>query len=308
VNVSRTFGWRFVEAVPAWLFVLLAAACSGEASIHILSGDTVAPSDAGCADDACGSHGVALAFSGPYDRVEVPSSPLLDLPQDFAIEAWVMVDSYEAGHGIFNRWVAQVGDIELTFGTPELLADAELPEQAPVPSHTLATWGFVPPGQWITAHTAALPTTGVWHHIASSYGGGALKLYVDGELWATASGSDRIANPDNTVYIGATERGERPIDPRAGTQWWPPIQGWIADVRLSAGDRYPSAFVPESRLAADAATIALWHLDEGSGTTATDSGPNHLSGTIVNAKWVDAQPRGASRTRYQTKRFPTSEP
>jgi hypothetical protein len=235
---------------------------------------------------------------------------LLDLPQDFAIEAWVMVESYAGGHGIFNRWVGQLGDIELTFGTPELVADAELPDQAPVPSHTLATWGFVPPGQWITAHTTTLPTTGVWHHIASSYGGGALKLYVDGALWATGNGTDRIANPVNTVYIGATQRSERQIDPRSGTQWWPPVQGWIADVRLSAVDRYPSAFVPESRLEVDAETIALWHLDEGSGTTASDSGPNHLSGTIVNAKWLDAPQREASRTGYhpQKRTLPTWVP
>ncbi len=267
---------------------ILSTACSSSAAIHILPGDN-AVADAGCSGDvSCPSGAWALAFSGPYDHVEVPSSPLLDVPQDFAIEAWVMVQSYAGGHGIFNRWVEHTADIELTFGTPEVVADAELPDQAPVPSHTLATWGFVRSGVWITAHAAMMPSPGTWHHIASSYGGGALKLYVDGMRWATGYGADAIPNPDNKVYIGATARSEQPIDPSLGEKWWPPIQGLIAEVRMSAVDRYPMDFVPEHRLSTDPATIALWHLDEGAGATAMDSGPNGLSGTIVNAKWTIA--------------------
>ncbi len=37
----------------------------------------------------------------------------------------------------------------------------------------------------------------------------------------------------------------------------------------------------------DASTIALWHLNEGMGNVAADSGPNHLDGAIVNALWAD---------------------
>jgi hypothetical protein len=269
---------------------VLIAACSGESEIQILPGDNAAPAgDAGC--ETCAPMVQALAFSGPYDRVEVSSSPSLDLPQDFAIEAWVWIESYAGGHSVFNRWVSEVADVELTFGAPEILSDAELPVQPPVPSHVLATWGFVHPGRWITAYTSRMPEVGTWHHIATSYGGGAMKLYVDGSQWATAPGTERIPNPDSTVFIGATARSEHPIDPRMGDSWWPPIQGRIADVRLSSIDRYPSEFVPEHRLSPDASTIALWHLDEGSGNVAIDSGPRHLDGAIVNANWVLSQSR-----------------
>jgi hypothetical protein len=272
----------------AWFACILPLACSGEVAIQILPGDD-ARADSGC--EACALGAPALSFSGPYDRVEGASSSLLDLPQDFAIEAWVFVESFSGGHGIFNRWVSEMGDIELTFGTPEIVADAELPDQAPVPSHTLAAWGFIRPGLWVTAHTDMLPSAGKWHHVASSYGAGSLKLYVDGSRWATGNGTDRIPNPESKIYIGATSRSEKPIDPRSGEQWWPPIRGFIAEVRMSGVDRYPTDFVPASRLEADAATIALWHLDEGTGTTAIDSGPNRLSGQIVNAVWARAPAR-----------------
>jgi Concanavalin A-like lectin/glucanases superfamily len=273
----------------AW-FACFLSACSSEVSVQILPGDNSSTGqDGGCASNVpCSGRTWALAFVGPYDRVEVPSSPWLDLPQDFTIEAWVLIDSYAGGHGVFNRWLSTVGDIQLTFGTPEILSRAELPIDEPVPSHTLATWGFVRPGLWITTYTTILPAAGVWHHIASSYGAGALKLYVDGARWATARGTDRIANPDAPLFIGATSRAEQPIDPTLGERWWPPIQGFIAEVRMSSRDRYPTEFVPEHRLSADPDTIALWHLDEGTGSAASESGPNRLNGTIVGATWVRA--------------------
>jgi Concanavalin A-like lectin/glucanases superfamily len=149
----------------------------------------------------------------------------------------------------------------------------------------------VRPGLWITAYTQVLPAAGAWHHLASSYGGGAIKLYVDGSRSAAGSGTDRIPNPVSKVFIGATARNEHPIDPVRGEEWWPPIQGLIAEVRMSSVDRYPNDFVPERRLSSDASTVALWHLDEGTGDVARDSGPNHLDGSIVNAKWVASPPR-----------------
>src|SRR5438552_3610147 len=105
----------------AWVGCLLATGCSGETAIHLLPGDNDAAGDAGCAE--CPPPSWALSFSGPYDRVEVPTSPLLDVPQDFTVEAWVMIESYGGGHGVFNRWVPQSGDIELTFGIPEPVSD-----------------------------------------------------------------------------------------------------------------------------------------------------------------------------------------
>jgi hypothetical protein len=266
--------------------------------VQLLPGDNRAPTvadagpaatDAGC--DACAAVR-ALYFKAPYDRVEVASTMLLDVPQDFAIEVWVFVKSYLGGHGVLNRWVAATGDIELTFGVPEPLPFAELPSTAPVPSHVLATWGFVKPDLWISTAAPSQPSANTWHHIASSYGGGSLRLYVDGTRVSSMDSTERIANGQNKLYIGATARTERAFDQALGDYWWAPIDGYIAEVRISSTNRYPTdTFVPERRLAADSSTIALWHLDEGTGETAADSGPNHLDGTIVGAAWVTAPPR-----------------
>jgi hypothetical protein len=256
----------------------LLAACSRDVSVQLLPEEGTPRS-------------AALHFSSPYDHVEVPSSPSLDVPQDFAVEAWVYVDSYTGGHGVFNRWQKAHADIELTFGVPEIVPVAELPAQDPVPSHTLAAWGYVPNGTWVTAYSETLPTVGQWHHLAMSYGGGNMKLYVDGTLWATAPGTNAVANPAGPVYIGATERDEQRTDFDAGQHWWAPIQGAIADVRMSSVDRYPTEFVPERHMTSDASTLALWHLTEGAGGAALDSGPQHLDGAIVGATWAELPPR-----------------
>jgi len=68
----------------------------------------------------------------------------------------------------------------------------------------------------------------------------------------------------------------------------------IAEVRLSSANRYTAEFTPETRLKADAATLALWHLDEGAGSVADDSGPAQLQGTIVGAAWALAPTRSGA--------------
>jgi len=287
--------WRGVVGI-GWVCVAHTG-CENDVSVQLLPGDnqalTQADARADVADPRCTAAGpCALYFNGPYDRVEIADSPSLDVPQDFAIEAWVFLKSYAGGHGVLNRWVPGMEDIELTFGVPEPLPFAELPSNDPVPSHVLATWGFVKPDLWISTISSTQPTVGAWHHLASSYGGGSLRLYLDGVQVGSADSTDRIANAPNIFYIGATARSEHAFDMSKGNWWWPPIDGYIAEVRISSKNRYAMMnFVPDHRLVADAATIALWHLDEGTGESALDSGSHHLSGTIKGARWAPAPAR-----------------
>lgn len=264
-------------------------ACENDVSVQLLP-----VADAVCLEgEACSGLSRALYFSGPYDRVEIANSPLLDVPQDFAIEAWVLVKSYTGGHGILNRWTGGIGDIQLTFGVPEPVSFSELPSNEPVPSHVLATWGFVKPDLWLTTIAPSLPSVDAWHHLATSYGGGSLRLYVDGVVVGSMDGTEAVANASNTFFIGATARHERSHDASKGQLFWPPMHGYISEVRISSTNRYPEDFVPEPRLLSDAATIALWHLDEGAEALVSDSGPNQLHGVIIGAEWALAPVRPA---------------
>jgi Concanavalin A-like lectin/glucanases superfamily len=283
-------GVGFRSVVGLGLACVACSGCENDVSVQLLPGDNQALTQADArADSGCTT--CVLSFSGPYDRVEIASSPLLDVPQDFAIEAWVFVRSYAGGHGVLNRWNPGEEDIELTFGVPEYLPFAELPSNDLVPSHVLASWGFVKPDFWISTIAQKQPTAGAWHHLATSYGGGSLRLYVDGTRAGSADSTERIANAQASLYIGATSRSERTFDTTRGSYWWAPIDGYITEVRISSTNRYAADFVPERRLASDASTIALWHLDDGKGDIAQDSGPNHLNGAIVGPQWVTAPSR-----------------
>jgi hypothetical protein len=295
------------------------AACENDVAVHLLAkaspsttaGDTStggtepsggapdAPGGLGgdppvcVSGDPCSGLARTLYFSGAYDRIEIASSPLLDVPQDFAIEAWVLPKSYDAGHGLFNRWATGVGDIQLTFGTPEPVSQLELPSLDLVPSHVLASWAFVRTAYWLSAVAPALPELERWHHIAVSYGAGSFRLYVDGVVQSSLAATEPVANAPNTLFIGATARHERAFDESQGSLYWPPIDGFIAEVRISSVNRYPVDFKPEPRLSTDSSTIALWHIDEGQGTTVADSGANQQSGTIFGARWALAPLRPA---------------
>ena len=290
--MTRVVRFRCVLLISGGV-ALAALGCENDVSVHLLpvppplpSMSVMMPTPPVCVDgDPCSGNARALYFRGAYDRVEIPSSSLLDLPQDFALEAWVLVKSYSAGHGILNRWIPGVGDIQLTFGTPEPLPQLELPSLELVPSHVLASWAFVRPDYWLTGVAPSLPSSDVWHHLASVYGGGAFRLYVDGTLVSSFASTEPVSNPQSTLYLGATARHERAFDGTLGTLYWPPIDGFIADVRLSSGNRYAADFTPEAHLTVDASTLALWHLDEGEGAAAIDSGPSALDGAIFGAVW-----------------------
>jgi hypothetical protein len=282
-----TLARRVWRRRPAFVSIALPWLCGCENDVTVQLAEPPPPPPAICVDgDPCSGRARALYFRGPYDRVEIASSPLLDVPQDFAIEAWLLVKSYAGGHGVFNRWIAGVGDIQLTFGTPEPLTQLELPTVDPVPSHVLGSWGFVRAQYWITVVAPSLPNVDSWHHVASSYGGGSFRLYVDGSLVGSMDSTETVPNPQSTLYLGATARHEHAFDSAQGTQYWPPIDGFIAEVRLSSTNRYTADFTPEPRLSVDASTLGLWHLDEGDGSFVADSSPNQLNGVITGATWA----------------------
>ena len=169
---------------------------------------------------------------------------------------------------------------------PSQIKFAELPSTEPVPSHVLATWGFVKPDLWITTIAPTRPSVGVWHHLASSYGGGSLRLYVDGKRVGSMDSTEKIANGGNSLFIGATSRSEHAFDPSLGTSWWAHRRlhrrgADLVEEPLHGGLR------PRARLTPDASTIGLWHLDEASGNVAVDSGPesherHHRRGRVAS--------------------------
>jgi hypothetical protein len=117
---------------------------------------------------------------------------------------------------------------------------------------------------------------GAWHHVAVTRrrADGLMRLFVDGRLEASADGADGNASyrdgratayPNDPYLVIGAEKHD------AGASY-PSYSGWIDEVRLSNVLRYTIPFTrPTQPFTPDAATVALYHFDEGSGDTVHDS-------------------------------------
>ncbi len=198
----------------------------------------------------------ALNFDGVDDLVTVPDSPLLTLGSSaFTIEFFLQLNQignyqlvgHDPGNGHQNKWVVYFDGASLA-----LQIDGSGWTTAPI----LFSYPWS-------------PMTNRWYHVAITRSGSAYNLFIDGALVDSDTFATAIPDPGSPLTFG----------------WWEGpsnfLNGKMAEVRISSLVRYSSNFTPSaSSFSSDTSTIGLWHLSEGSGTTATDSGPNHLNGTI----------------------------
>ena len=202
-----------------------------------------------------GRFGRARLFSRSLDSfVEVPFNPALDIPSSFTIEAWVRPNSYGDYEDtpIAARWTAQNADHSWIFS---IVGNQLRPPVVPVssPGDHNALIGAAAVGTLYFAFQpadAGLPRAyystrqielSRWTHVAATFDGHVVKLWIDGRLDAQYASLGRIRSTQAPLEIGNT------IDPhvlstfggdlRASNTSDPTpyyaFDGWIDEVRLS---------------------------------------------------------------------------
>jgi hypothetical protein len=221
-----------------------------------------------------GANRVTIPLDAPARPVDVGAG-------DFTLEFWMKAlpgengndpcsaaeDAWIAGNIIFDRDIYGAGDhgdygISLTNG------------RIAFGVHNGATGA--------TACGATSLADGTWRHVAVTRraSDGLLRIFVDGRLDGSVDGPE-----GNLSYRDGRSTGF-PWDPYlvvgAEKHNGPPaFAGWVDEIRLSTTVRYTGNFVPSPlAFAPDAATAALYHLDEGTGNVVGDSsgaagGPSH---------------------------------
>jgi glucose/arabinose dehydrogenase len=194
---------------------------------------------------------------------ENPTSPCA--PGEIGSDAWIfgniVFDRDVYGNGDFGDWGVSLLGGRVVFGV-----------------------GQGPNGQSVCGSTSV--ADGQWHHVALTRrsSDGRMQVFVDGALQETGVGppgnvSYRDGRPtqypasDPFLVFGAEKHDAGPA--------YPSYSGWLDEVRLSRVVRYVGPFQPpRAPFVADSETVALYHMDEGTGDLVGDSsgapgGPSH---------------------------------
>ncbi len=247
------------------------------------------------------------------DRIKIPlDNPHkpVDVSLDFTIDFWmkalpgqnnasfcdgtqwyfsnIMIDRDVDGPGDYGDYGIGLGDRKIMVGIEKL--------------------GLGPVGLCGTS----IVDDGLWHHIAvvRKASNGAVKLFIDGviedELTLSSATGDisyrnnrptSQPNSDPFLVLGA-EKHDYP-----GSLYF---NGWLDEVRISDTLRYNTNFTPPTApYGTDNRTAALYHLNEGSGTTISDAlnicnGMMQVGGNPQGPIWSTETPFNCSTTVSNT--------
>ncbi len=130
-------------------------------------------------------------------------------------------------------------------------------------------------------------TDGAWHHVAMSFDGSRVRLFVDGRVVKEAKLESRLQAEESSESRAESEK--KPAKAGTPTQavgsiWigaYPPhrlgCDGLVDEVRISRGTRHelPLADAPPDK---DDSTVGLWHLDEPAGARFVNAAEPPVSG------------------------------
>ena len=225
-----------------------------------LSGNGHEGSIEGAAWTYKGRYGPALDFDGEEDCVSTPNTPALQLTEEFTLEAWVRPELHISGDPVIVKETEEGDSFALGLGfqedgTPEAFV-GEGEEQTDV------------------ASSEEVPQF-VWTHLAATFDGAKLRLFVNGDLVATEEIEDPPVAGTGPLRVGCSDQdGE--------------FAGRIDEVRiynraLDGGEVVADQGAPLQT--PQAAPIAAYSFDEGEGEVASDLTGNH-NGSLDGAEWV----------------------
>ncbi len=166
------------------------------------SGSTVADSSnsnnggtiSGASWTTSGRYGRALDFDGTNDSVQVPDANSLDLTSTMTLSAWVKP------HAIAGRWQTPIWKEDGASGTYALSADR--------PTSSLPSVGARSSSGWQIADGTSPLTNNEWAHLAGTWDGQALKLYINGALVSTQAATSNALTSTGVLRIGAMPGGQ----------------------------------------------------------------------------------------------------
>jgi hypothetical protein len=194
--------------------------------------------------DFCGK-AASIPSTSSQDRIWIDQSESVHLGESFTIEARVLVRSYSSNTGIIvDKYLSSGNQREFRFS---IHSDGRLrmwySETGSLSgSHVIYSDNTVPLDEWT--------------HVATSYGDGKLKLFINGTLERT----EDIPSPPSQTGENRIVLGGNGLSFTSGES----IDGLLDEIRLSDVSRYNSTFaIPSSEFEVDGNTLLLFHFTDG---------------------------------------------
>jgi hypothetical protein len=205
-----------------------------------------------------GLFGGALAFDGSGARVLVPDAPALDLGETLTIAAWLRPNQTATAYPIKKARSSSTDGYELALSSS---------------GRVFVRFNQVSSGNAYRVDSIrSYPADGsTWLHVAVTYNGQQIKLYLDGELdnAVTAPGLV-IANNTLPLSIGAQDDGLGAYN------------GSVDEVHLYDYPLSPSEIEELTRL-----EVGAWPLDDGGGTSVLDTSAFGNDGNLSGSPaWI----------------------
>ena len=145
-----------------------------------------------------GKMGQALSCAGAGDRVEVPHAAVLE-PEQLTLSAWVFLEKHPSGEDP-RRWLVNKQRNEWERGHYALIISGK-----DVGAYLNTSGG---PENCFEAFSTSTPLTlNRWHHLAATYDGRDLKVYVDGAVVASKAVNRKRLVGDRPLVIGQRADG-----------------------------------------------------------------------------------------------------
>lgn len=225
-----------------------------------------------------GKYGKALSFNGSNSKVSLGTSDNLRITGPFSITAWVYIDTvpdtnrHEADILSHVLDVTSNGNWTFHIGTYNGQN-----------TNLVFSWHD---GSWHDAIGTSQVGTSAWKHVAVTYNGATMTMYIDGKADGTPACNISTSGSGFNNTIGTSFN-------TAGAYYF---DGMIDEVRmynraLSAAEvakLYGSGSAkfktPDNR-----GLVGYWSFNEGTSTKAMDYSGKGNTGTITNATWVDGK-------------------
>jgi len=259
IGVVAASGTRSVSPTTTTIYTVTASNVSGTVTASTTL--TVNP-----------AAGFSLRFNGTNQRARFTTIPTLTV---FTVETWIKRTSDTGRYETFLSNAAN-GYGQETFG---VYVDGGNSDCGSSPSDQFA-WAYTKVGGgWFFQCSGVQATLNVWHHVAITRdASNASRIFIDGVLRATATNTP--APTTSTGAFGVGNAGD------AVTEFFP---GLLDEIRISNVARYTTTFTPRvTAFATDPNTVALYHLDGGTGQTLVDSSGNARNGVLGTSSTTEA--------------------